>query len=194
MRAAGELGQRGVADASSFVEQLGDTEVQQPDLAFLRHEDVGRFEIAMHDEPCMGVRDSLDDLQEQANARVHVEPFTRAVRVDGAPFDVLEGEIRTAAGRDPRLVQARDVGVGKRCQDVALARHPFHEVGTQPCAARQLQRNLTLEQSVRAFSEPDGAHAARADAAQQTVRADDCAGLVRVRTEPRLVAIVRRTR
>ena len=75
---------------------------------------------------------------------VHVEPFTGAVGVDGAPFDVLEGEVRTAAGRDARLVQSGDVGVGERRQDVALASHPFHQVGTRPCAARQLQRDLPL--------------------------------------------------
>ena len=82
----------------------------------------------MHDESSMRVRNRVDDLQEEPKSRSHVEPLTRAVGVDGAPLDVLEREIRTAADSEPRVVQAGDVGMRQRCQDVALPRHPLHEI------------------------------------------------------------------
>ena len=63
-------------------------------------------------------------------------------------------------------------------QDVALASHPRDEVGSQPRAARQLQRDLALEQPVGPLGQPHGAHPARADPPQQPVGADGGAGAI----------------
>ena len=79
----------------------------------------------------------------------------------------------------------------ERGQDVALTSHARDEVGP-PCAIRQLQGDLALQQAVGALGQPDGAHAACADAPEQPVGADDRAGglAVRHRVEQLSVGVV----
>jgi hypothetical protein len=89
----------------------------------------------------------------------------------------LEREERPAARRHAGVVEARDLRMLERGQDVALARHPRDERGAQPRAARKFQRDLALQQTVGALGQPYGAHAARADTSQQPVGAHGFAGV-----------------
>ena len=118
------------------------------------------------------VRDRLRHLQEHAKTRAHVEALVVAVLVDRTAFDVLERQIRPAAGRHARVVQPRDVRVVERGEDVALPRHALGERRARPGAARQLQRHGAPDHPVRALGQPHRAHAAFAQLAQQTIRTD----------------------
>ena len=84
VRAAGELG-LSRRPFLPFIQQLGDPEVEQPDLTVAGDEDVRRLEIAVDDEPAVRVADGLHDLPEQAHARGQVERLGRAVLVDERP-------------------------------------------------------------------------------------------------------------
>ena len=179
VRTPGQVGQPRLTVVPG-VEQLGDAEVQQPDLAVVRDEDIGRLEVAVDDQPAVRVRDGLHDLEEQAHASTHVQPFLLAVRADGPAGDVFQRQIGPAFRRHARIVEPRDVRVFERGQDVALTSHARDEVGP-PGAIRQLQGDLALQQAVGALGQPDGAHAACADGPEQPVGADDRAGGLDVR-------------
>ena len=133
----------------------------------------------MHDQLGMGIRDRGQHLQEDAQARAHVETLVRAVPVDRAAFDVFEREIGLALGRHARVVQPRNVRVRQSGEDVALPCQAFRERRPWPGAARQLQGDSAADQAVRTLGLPHGAHAAFAQLAQHPIRTDHHAGLVR---------------
>ncbi len=94
-------------------------------------------------------------------------------------FDEFERQVRPPAGRDARVVQSGDVSVREGGEDVTLPRHPGHEPGARPRPARQLQRHRAPDHPVGTLGEPDGAHAAFAELAQQPIRTDRCARPIR---------------
>jgi hypothetical protein len=60
--------QLGCAHLSVANQQFGNAEVEQLDLLVARHEDVGWLQIAMCDQPAMGVAHRIEDLQKQVQA------------------------------------------------------------------------------------------------------------------------------
>jgi hypothetical protein len=83
-------------------------------------EDIGRLQIAMHDELGMRVGHGIGDLQEERKPLPHIEPGFPDELVDAAAFDVLEREVGLSGGGDPRVVESRDVRMGERREDVPL--------------------------------------------------------------------------
>ncbi|HEV8331213.1 MAG TPA: hypothetical protein VGQ22_07340 [Steroidobacteraceae bacterium] len=66
--------------------------------------------------------------------------------------------------------------MSQRREDVALALEALDELRLARTLQRQLQRDIALQLSIAALREPDRAHAAAADLANQPVRADLLAG------------------
>ena len=128
----------------------------------------------MDDQSRMRVRDCAGDLRDERDPGAHVELVLAAVDVDRLAFDVLEREIRPAVLRDARVVQASDVRMLERREDLALLSRALGELRQRP-PVRQLQCDLSPQDAVGALRQPYGAHAAFADRAEQTVRADHAA-------------------
>jgi hypothetical protein len=57
----------------AVVEQLRDAEVDELHLAVVRHQDVRRLDVAMENELAVRMRDGSEDIEEQPDARGHVE-------------------------------------------------------------------------------------------------------------------------
>ena len=83
------------------IEQLGDAEVEQLGRAFGGDQDVGRLEVAMHDQVLVRVLNRRADLQEQLQARAHVELLPIAITIERLAVDVLHDEVRLAVRVSP---------------------------------------------------------------------------------------------
>ncbi len=177
--AAGFAGEFGL-DGRAGVQQLGDAEVQQAHLARGGDEDVGRLQVAVHDEVGVCMRDGAGDLQEEPEPLSHRQITRAAVGVDPLAPDILQRQPGLAFGRDAGVVQARDVRVLQRREDLAFARHALGQARALPCTMRQFQRDLPTLQHVGAFGQPHAAHATAAQFADQPVGAEDIAWLLGV--------------
>ena len=176
-RAAGELGELGPFGLA-LVEQLGNPEVQQPDLAVARDQNIRGFQIAMHDELRVRVGDTAGDLREQPQPRLQVELLLAAILVDLTPFDVLDREKRPPFRRETRVVQPRDIRMRQCGENPPLARHALREPCALPRPMRKLQCNRPVDQPVAPLGEPHRAHAAVAQLAQQAIGSHLVAGLI----------------
>jgi hypothetical protein len=174
-RPAGLACQRGFLGHAG-VQQLGDAEVQQLHVPGVGDQDVRRLEVAVDDELRVGVRHRARDLQEQAQPLGQRQAALEAVGIDAPAVDMFQRQPRLAVGRDPGFVQARDVRVLQRGQDLALARQSLGQAGAPPGAVRQLERHLAALQQVGPLGQPDAAHAAAAQFPDQAVGADGIAG------------------
>ena len=75
-------------------EQVGDAEVEQLHLPVSRDEHVRRFQVAVHDEVGVRVRDRREHVEEQIHAAVDGKLVHVAVAVDGLAVDSAGGHRR----------------------------------------------------------------------------------------------------
>ncbi len=130
----------------------------------------------MHDEVGVRVLDGAQHLAEERHARVDREPVRVAPVGDRRALDELHREPGLAVRRDARVVEARDVRVGERGEDLALAREALGD-RARPCAeVRELERHRPREAAVRALGEPHRPHAALAQRRHEPPGADAIAG------------------
>jgi hypothetical protein len=76
--------------------QLCHSEIEQLDLAVVGDHDVGRLEVAVHDEVPMGMMHGPADFDEPLEPLFHAELVRRAVRSNGGALDVFHHEIGPA--------------------------------------------------------------------------------------------------
>jgi hypothetical protein len=81
------------------------------------------------------------------------------------------------------------VGVRKRRENLALARHAFDEVRLPEREVRQLQGHRAIQDAVRALREPHRAHTAAADLADQPIGSDRIARAAGRRTQRSILFI-----
>ena len=117
------------------------------------------------------------DVDEQPHAFGRRRRAIPAPGVDRFAVDVFEREVRAPVAGPAGVVHLRDVRMVERCEHSALARHPFGQAAIGPFGSRQLQGNLPFERSVGPLGQPDRAHAADAEFAQQPVGPDLVSGL-----------------
>jgi hypothetical protein len=159
---------RGVLSA----EQLGDPEVEEPDPSVLTDQDVRGLDVAVHDEARVGMGDRRAHVEEEPQPLFDAEPEFVAVAVDRPSRDVLEDEVRLAAGRHPGVVKPRDVRMREARQDAALAAKALLADATDEADVQQLHGRLRVEAPVAPPGEPDAAHPALADGGDQRVSAE----------------------
>ena len=155
------------------VEELGDAEVEQPDLAALGEQDVGRLEVAVDHEVNVGVVHRLADLFEQGQALVERRVAgCRRPTTSGSAVDVLEGEVGDAGGVDAAVEELRDAAMGEAGQALALDPEAPAELAALESATDPLQRDLAAEPGLVTFGQPDLAHAALAEQPHEPVGTD----------------------
>ena len=133
-----------------IIQQFGDAEIEQAYLPTRCDQDVGRLEVAVHDQVGMCVADRVADLQEQFQACFHRDFMGLAVIGDGNAFHVLQCEIRLAFAADACIQQACDVGVFQLGQDFALAAEAQAQAGIGQARTQQFQCYLALVQAIGA--------------------------------------------
>ena len=185
----------GAGQRRVFVQQLGHAEVQQAHLAFGRHQDVARLQVAVHHQPRMRKLDRLQHLQEQLHPLAQAGTPAVAVLGDGLAVHVLHGQpglgLAARAVFGAGVIEPGDQRVLQRGEDVALALEAQRQRGWRAMQPGQLQGHGPLQFAVHPFGQPDAAHAALAQQAQQVVRAQalaagGCSGIGGLRAGHRL--------
>lgn len=114
----------------------------------------------------MRVRHRLRHLQQQPQPAGDRHRTGRAPGVDRLAPHKLQRQVRPPLVVGAGLVQAGDVRVLQRGQDVALACHALGQ-RVVPVHAGQLEGDLALVRAVSAFGQPDRTHAAAPQRRQQ---------------------------
>ena len=143
-------------------------------------QNICRLQIPMHDQLRVRVGHGVGDLREQLQPRQQIELLVAAVLIDRMPFDVLDREKRLPLRGEARVVQACDIRMRQRGEDVPLARHSLRKPRALPCPVRKLQRNRPVDQPVATLRQPHGAHAAAAQLAYQSIGSDHVAGPIAI--------------
>ena len=120
---------------SCELEQLGNAEVQELCRPVRSDEDVLRLDVAVDDEPLVGVRDAVTDLQKERETIVEREIALRAVPIDRHAVDVLHHEIGPTLGGRAAVEQPRDVGVLQPGEKLPLAMESFARVSERRATA-----------------------------------------------------------
>ena len=169
-------------------QQLGDTEIEHPDLAFTGNEYVGRLQVAMQHERAMGERDCRGDLKEEFEPRVDGRLRSRQYSSMRLPSTYSSTRYGCPIGRRSGIEQARNIRMIERIQNVALPREPFAEQTISPASSRKFHRYRPGRQAIGALCDPDFGHSALADFFNQTPAPIVAA----VNTLDRFVAVQRR--
>ncbi len=171
-------GPLGLGVTQLLAQEPGDAEVEQMCPALVADQNIGRLDVAMNDQTGVGVLNRFEHLQQELQSLTDRQIVRFAVLRDRHTVNEFEGEIRFAAIRDARVVESGDVGVFEAGENVALLNRPFGK-RSYPTDMRPLQGDGALDDAVDPFSEPDTAHAAFADVAQESIRTDLRAGQFR---------------
>ena len=159
----GALARQAVRRRALSIDELRDAEVQQLRHALVGHEDVRRFDVAVHDQVLMRVVDRRADRLEQPQPVGDREALPIAVVVEADAVDVFHDEVGHAFLRRAAVEELRDVRMVEIGQYLALALQSEFGLGVDEPVAPELDRDLLVELVVRAAGEIDHAHAARAE-------------------------------
>ena len=154
------------------VEQLGDAEIEQLDLALGVDQRVGRFQVAMDDEVAMRVGHRVADLREQFETLVQRSVARVAVVEQRNAVDVLHHRVRTAIRRHAAVEQARDAGMIQPRENLPLGVEA--RLLADRLEAQQLERAALAEPGFVAQRRVDLAHATAPDQPLDAPGAEAC--------------------
>ena len=141
---------RGSSGPAAAVEPDGGAEVEQLDLAVVRHQQVRRLQVGVHDAVRVHVGHRGQDVHEQPQARVDAEAALVAVVIDLPALDVFEHQVRLAGRRGAGIGEPHDVRVRQPRQHRRLLPETLAAGRPDRIGAQQLDRRLTLEAAVAA--------------------------------------------
>ncbi len=155
-------------------EQLGDTEIEQRDLALRGDEEVRGLEVPVDDEVAVRVRDRLAGLLHQPQPLRHAQSPCVAVVVERLAVHVLHREPRRAGVRTgvhhAGVEEPRHVRVIEPSEHAPLDEEARHALGRSEPAAHDLERHFSPY--VVAHRQVHGAHPTATHLADEAVGAD----------------------
>ena len=158
---------------SAVVQQLGDAEIKQPHATAGIDHDVGRFQIAMHDQIAVRVVDGFAHLAKQLQSFAERQRFRVCVADQVNAFHELHRHVRPSIGRYPAVDQPGNSRVMQSGEDASLV---FKlKLAVDRLGANQFQCHLLREICVGAVRQIDLAHSAPADQPIDDERAYRCA-------------------
>ena len=166
-----DLGTLEPMDREIGVEELGDAEIEQLDDAVVGHQDVRRFEVAVHHELTVGMVHAVADHAEEIEALGDGEPAGVGPGIDRLAVDVLHGEIRFTVIGGAAVVELSNVGMVEAGEDLALGEKPAPDFAVVHAGTQHFEGHLTAELVV-AHRQGDTRHAAVADVTYYFVGAD----------------------
>ncbi len=160
---------------SFFREQFGDAEVEQFHISVGSDHYIGRFDVAMHDQIGVSMRDSIQDVEKQANTGVDVEPVVIAITVHRLALAIFEDEVSLPLGGNAGVDHLRDVGMRKTSEDVSLTPEAFG-AGLRHGEIQKFNSDAALETAIASFGQPHCSHSAVADRRNKRVRPNSLTG------------------
>ena len=170
--ARGEQAETAGAVVELVLQQLGDAEVQQLERAVGGDQQVGRLDVAMHDQHPMRRIDRLGRGQQQAQARRQVEPPGAGVGGDRRTVDVFHRQVRNPRGGHPAVDQAGDVRMLQARQHPPFALEQAQFQRRIQAAPQQLDRAVLDEIGADPLAQEHRRGTALSEQAQQPERAD----------------------
>ena len=146
------------------IQRLGDTEVQQLDLALCRDQHVAGLQVAVHQQHAVRIGHGVGQLEKDAKPLRQRQPATGVV--DRPTLDQFHHEIGQAIGRQTGVEQPRDVRVVERGQRLLLDRKALQHPDAVHAALEDLDGRAARVGAVCAVGSVDLTHAT---AAQQAV-------------------------
>ena len=128
-------------------------------------QDVRRLEVAMHDQCAMRIRDRAGDLRGTARRVRARRACARGNRRRSACPRCTPSRVRPAVVGDAGVVEARDVRMLQRREDLALAASRARSVSRAPTQCGSFSATFRRMHAVGALRQPHRAHAAFADRA-----------------------------
>ena len=168
------LGAQGASHV--LVEQFGNAEIEQFDVAFGSDQHIGRFQVAMHDQRPMRRLDRTADHQEQHQALAQTQGVRAGVMRDRHAVDQLQRDVGESAVGDAALDQARDARMPQACQRFAFASELALRVGGVQAASQQFDGDFLAHPFGLAICAEHGGRATLAEYLHQRERADAAAG------------------
>src|SRR5262249_22128282 len=101
-------------------QELGNPKIQQLRLPIGPYQDVGRLEVAMHDQVGVGVGDRFQNVKKQPQAGTDVKLLQITIAIDVIAFDVLKHQIGLAGTRYTGVDQVGDIGMRHPAEDLAF--------------------------------------------------------------------------
>src|SRR5437667_3381677 len=138
----------------------------------------------MNDQIGVGLCDGGQHAEDEADARVEVQPALFAIAVDRLALHVFEDEIRLSGRGDAGIHELRDMGMDKAAEELALAPEPLLAFAAVPAAqgnVQELDGDEPVEAAVASLRQPHGPHSAFADLGKELVGADSFAATWRAR-------------
>ena len=163
--------------------RLGDAEVDdlgRRNVVVKGDEHVRGLEVAVNDPFLVGVLHRVAYGQEQLQPLTQAHVVVIAVTDDWRSVDQLHGEVRPAAFRRPGVENLGDIRMLHHCQGLPFQREPGRHLPAVHTRLDDFQCDLAAN-GVRLLGQPDCAHAALADLAEQLVRSDNRAGSLNAR-------------
>ncbi len=146
---------------------LGEAEIQDFELALVRHHDVAGLEVAVGDAALMGGAHRICDGDGEVQEPPGLETLIRDHLRQGRALDVFHGEKRDAV-RFLDRVDRDDVGVVERRNSLGLAAEPFESLGIGGHFRRQdLDGHLAVELGIA--GKPHLTHSALTELAKDLV-------------------------
>jgi len=116
----------------------------------------------------MGVFNAAADVAENAQPLLCINRGFQRI-ADGRAFHIFHDEIGLARERFAAIEKLGDIGMLQRRQGLALIAQPFGETRAARDAAHDLDGDLVIEIAGGALAQPDGAHAAAPQQANDPV-------------------------
>jgi hypothetical protein len=172
--------------AAGLVEQLGDAEVQQLELAIGTHQHVRGLEVAVQDQPRVRVRDRISRIDHQLQALRDRQDTLLDIPVDMFAVNEFQDQVGLmTVWADAGIQESRDVRLIEPSQDAALALESGLAALTQKPGLQELDGYLSFVASICPACEPHLAHATTAQFAFQRVWAQSLARQIRWRLQGR---------
>ncbi len=164
-------GQR-VASGLTLVQQFGDAEIEQLGHPGVRHQDVRRLEIAVHDEVLMSVVHRGTNRLKELEPCNDVEMLRVAIGVNRNTVDVLHDDVCGTVRKRATIQEMRDVGMIELGEDLAFDLEPRLDAPRKRAAENHLDGHLLLELGIGALGQENLAHPAHAQRAQYAIGSD----------------------
>ena len=148
----------------------GDAEVEELGRAVAGHQEIRRFDVAMHDQPLVGVLHGAADVPDQPHACGGIGALPPAEVVEGLPLDVFHGEPWRAAFERAGIDDARDGRMTQVRQRPLLAPETLTTIGRNPGVAQHLDGHAAAD--VGAVGQIDDARPALAEFRREAIGPD----------------------
>jgi len=167
------LGSRDQRRLEEFrIQQLGDSEVQEPGHSILGDQNVARLEVAMNHQILVRVLHGRADTEEQLQAGTSRELVQAAILVDRNALHVIHHQVGQPVLSAAAIQQLHDIGVVQRGEGLPLVPKAMNDFGGVEAGPQHFDGHAHTELLVVALAQVHDSHSAFTQLANDLVCAN----------------------